>query len=499
MPQAWDAFTRYITEVMGKKQTLNVSNFCRIGWKVEEGLHQPRMRPHFNISDAFAISCRADARSQLQGPAHSLTHVEEFNFSKCALKFSNGLTKDRLFMCLRAIIQQLTEAIASGREVGLEMGVGTLRSSQRVVSFSFSADLYASEGLQVPPDAAEQSRPAKTFTPPSKDALSLTVDSNQFRGTVKATDLGGFHDSGTPAFTLGSSSGSGMSKEELAQREARDRHLADISEEAEEAVQQRELWQNHLRRCMEEEKKDMDWRSAIEHDYREMLKDQIRERQLRREEAKRASVEQASMHGFPDFSKPSNISVKDYIVERRLHLKEDLDQQVELKKRQKEHRKAIEHEMDRINNLAAHSELVQQRVKDRERGRHVLQECLQNWEDTKRIKDAKAAITQFKKSPAASGVGLADMVSNLRSDAGAAGCQSAREKTPSNPPMAVPKARSERQKVNIAAELPATPSEDAVSMPLSSRPTTGSVRRFPISAAANLALTKKRLKERGMM
>ncbi|OLP88672.1 hypothetical protein AK812_SmicGene29931 [Symbiodinium microadriaticum] len=144
---------------------------------------------------------------------------------------------------LRAIIQQLTEAIASGREVGLEMGVGTLRSSQRVVSFSFSADLYASEGLQVPPDAAEQSRPAKTFTPPSKDALSLTVDSNQFRGTVKATDLGGFHDSGTPAFTLGSSSGSGMSKEELAQREARDRHLADISEEAEEAVQHRAcLW-----------------------------------------------------------------------------------------------------------------------------------------------------------------------------------------------------------------------------------------------------------------
>ena len=88
--------------------------------------------------------------------------------------------------------------------------------------------------------------------------------------------------------------------------------------------------------------------------------------------------------------------------------------QVELKKRQKEHRKAIEHagipaglhmhawqalkvlckEMDRVNNLAAHTELVQlstrlkasltqralsksgaprQRVKDRERGRHVLQ------------------------------------------------------------------------------------------------------------------------------
>ncbi|CAE7520768.1 unnamed protein product [Symbiodinium microadriaticum] len=96
VPQAWDAFTRYITEVMGKKQTLNVSNFCRIGWKVEEGLHQPRMRPHFNISDAFAISCRADARSQLQGPAHSLTHVEEFNFSA-------SLGKLVLSLCLRGL------------------------------------------------------------------------------------------------------------------------------------------------------------------------------------------------------------------------------------------------------------------------------------------------------------------------------------------------------------------------------------------------------------
>ncbi|CAE7027179.1 unnamed protein product [Symbiodinium natans] len=324
---------------------------------------------------------------------------------------------------------------------------------------------------------------------------SLTVDSNQFRGTVKATDLGGFCDTtATPAASA--RAGSGISKEELAQREARDRHLADISEEAEEAVQQRELWQNHLRRCMEEEKKDMDWRSAIERDYREMLKDQIREVRQRRQEAKRESVEQASMHGFPDFSKPSSISVKDYIVERRLHLKEDLDLQVELKKRQKEHRKAIEHEMDHINNLAAHKELAQQKVKDRERGRQVLQECLQNWEDTKRIKDARAAITHFKKSPAASGTGLADIVTHLRSETGSL---SAREKTPSNP-TALPKSHCERpQKVNIAAELPATPSEDALSMPLSSRPTTGSVRRFPISAAANLALTKQRLKERGMM
>eukprot|EP00435_Cladocopium_sp_Y103_P051694 s176_g16.t1 len=98
LPQAWDAFNRYISEVVGKKQTLNISNFCRLGWKVEEGLHQAQMRPHFNISEVFARSCRADPRSQIQAPVQSLTFMEEFNFSKCALRFSDGLTKDRLFI-----------------------------------------------------------------------------------------------------------------------------------------------------------------------------------------------------------------------------------------------------------------------------------------------------------------------------------------------------------------------------------------------------------------
>jgi len=342
MPQAWDALNRYISEVFGKKQTLNVSNFCRIGWKVEDGLHQVQMRPHFNISEAFARSCRADSRSQLHAPP-SLTFVEEFNFSKCALRFSEGLSKDRLFMCLRAIIQQLTEAIASGREVSIEMEVGTLRSSHRVVTFNFLAEFFAQVGLQVPPEAASKQdyQPSNTFAPPSKDALSLTVGAGQFLGTVKATDLGGFRDTsvGAPVSSLGTS---GISKEELAQREARDRHLAGISEEAEQVFQQKELWEHHMRRCIEEEKKDIDWRHSMEKDHKQMLKGQIIEAREQRATSKRLHVEQASTHDFPDFTKPTDISVQDYVVERKMHLKDDLDQQVNLKRRQKEQRKALE-------------------------------------------------------------------------------------------------------------------------------------------------------------
>eukprot|EP00434_Breviolum_minutum_P005876 symbB.v1.2.005181.t1/scaffold298.1/size236510/25 len=119
LPQAWDAFNRYISEVVAKKQTLNISNFCRIGWKVEEGLHQAQMRPHFNISEVFARSCRADQRSQIQAPVQSLTFMEEFNFSKCALRFSEGLTKDRLFIYSRLAVFQVTPAMWTNKIFGI--------------------------------------------------------------------------------------------------------------------------------------------------------------------------------------------------------------------------------------------------------------------------------------------------------------------------------------------------------------------------------------------
>ncbi|CAK9013534.1 unnamed protein product [Durusdinium trenchii] len=427
---------------------------------------------------------------------------------------------------LRAIIHQLTEAIAFGREVAIEMEVGTLRSSNRVVTFSFLADFFAQAGLQAPADATARPsyQPSNTFARPTKDALSLTVGSSPFHGTAKATDLGGFEDTTSSLPQTQASSGS---KEQLAQREARDRHLAGIGEEAEQALQQKELWEHHMRQCLEQEQKDLDWRQAAQRDHTEMLKEQIRETKQRRAEARRLSKEQASLHDFPDFSKPSSISVRDYIMERQANLRDDLDQQVELKKRQKEQRKALDHELDRINNLACHRDLVQQQVRERERGRAALQECLESWEDTKRIKNAERAVAEFKKMPCTSRIGLVEMLSSLRSTDGSGPRESTpqyvqtvpaepKQHTPqtARPPRVtvgdhVPSTPSEStfsapqtarpQRVTVGDSLPSTPSESTFSMPMSSRPTTGSVRRFPISAAASLALTKQRMKERGMI
>lgn len=509
---AWDAFNRYVSDCVYKKQTLSVSNFCKIGWKLEPSWHlKPQMRPHFNISEAFARTCNADSRTEISSDSKSLALVEEFNFSKCALKFSQGLTKDLLFIGLRAIISQLAEAIASGHEVNIDMEVGTLRSSARCVTFNFIADLYLQEGLDPPEDAPKPSdyRPSNTFAPPSQDALSLSVaGSNKFRGTTKATDLGGFSDTmeGLPQSSRASEAGFGpgethanlrgpdnasvvsaTSKQAVAQQEALGRHIAGLAADANAAVKERQTWESHCKKLMDEEKKDLEWRNGLAKEYSEMLKEQIREAEERKAQGRRHAVEQASMHDYPDFSVMPEVSVQDYIMDRRNHLKEDLDQQVEMKRRQKEVVKQREKEMEYINTEYTQQEMAVQRLQAEVKKEQQKQECRQSWSDGKRLKDVKKEIIEYNKKAPSSRLAISEVVQSLHSSL------EVKQGASMSP-------RATKTGGHVAFGLPPpTPRGGGESGLATPRLSTGSTRRFPIGAAASLALTKQRMSERGML
>lgn len=506
---AWDAFNRYVSDCVNKKQTISVSNFAKIGWKLDVGLcsSSPRRRPHFCISEAFARTCNADSRTEINSDSRSLALVEEFNFTKCALKFSQGLTKDLLFIGLRAIISQLAEAIASGQEVTIDMEVGTLRSSQRVVTFSFIADLFLKEGLPVPEDAPKMSdyRPSRTFAPPSQDALSLSVSgSNKFRGTTKATELGGFNDTmegfpqsprvlehGESDYNLRGSEHaasvlSTSSKQAICQQEALTRHIAGLTADANEAMKEHKLWESHCKRLMDEEKKDMAWRSDLAREYSEMLKAQIREAEERKVQGRLHAVEQASMHNYPDFSYVPEVAVQDYIMDRRNHLKEDLDQQVQLKRLQKEIAKRRDREMDNMNTEYTQQEITLQRLQAEVKKEQQKQECRQAWSEGKRLKDVKQEIKDYHKKAPSNRIPISDVIQGLTSNCAT---QSA---------SMSPKAA--KLGGHVAFGLPsATPRGGGESGQATPRLNTGSVRRFPIGAAASLALTKQRMQERGML
>lgn len=519
--EVWDAINRYVTAVMQKKQTLNVSNFCKIGWKVEEPvMGKPRMRPYFHLADSFAKTHNLDVRSQVPVSDKYLALVEEFNYSKAALRFSQGLTKDAVFMGLRAITQQLGEALGSGQRVSVEFEVGTLIGVDKKVNFAFAAECYLQEGLEVPASATQAVayRPSATFSKPSKDALTLSLQgSNQLATMVKATPLGGWNDSGPPigsgTSTLllpellpgrpvtgatemtGSAASlpSNSSRQDRVQQEALERHLAEVAAEAAAAIAENEEWEGHLKRCLDEEQKDAEWRRALAKDYASKLEDQMRATEQRRIEGRQHAIEQASLHDFPNFTETPELSVYEYIRERRNHLKQDLDQQVDVKRRLKLAAKQREWEQEVGHLEASIRELAAMRVEESAKREQDKTTLAQAWAKDKQLHHIKKAIEDYRKAPNRSD--LSDLVPALGGSSangarsmgvGAAGA------TAHGEAKQVAHAQGPQQ-VSQPLALPLGQLPSPGDGPASSRPPTGSVRRMPLGAAASLALHKERL------
>lgn len=134
--QVWDALNRYLTVTHQKRQTLNVHNFCKIGWRVEEFQGKARLRPHFQLAETFMRVFNLEAKAHQILPERSLSSVEEFNFSKAAIRYSQSLTKDNVFMGLRAIVHQIGE-VAAREQITIDFELGQLVCKDRDVQFFF--------------------------------------------------------------------------------------------------------------------------------------------------------------------------------------------------------------------------------------------------------------------------------------------------------------------------------------------------------------------------
>jgi len=491
--QVWDAFNRYVTAAIEKRQTLSVLNFCKIGWKLEDHMHgKVKRRPHFQVAENYARAHNIDVRPQAQVPDKQLATAEEFNFSKAAIRFSQNLTKDNIFIGLRAILQHLGEVISTGQQVSIDFEVGKLVAAERDVKFVFAAELYLQEGLEVPAGATEaEYRPSATFAPPTKDALSLSVSGTQAGRSVKATDLGGWEDRGpedeerweeaseagrtdstyAPASSRSAASAasrgqreglpqsrSGVSAAEHVQREALDRHLKQMGAEAAAAMADRDLWEGHLQRCAQEEMLGAEWRRALNKEHSLHLQSQMRQAEERRVEGRQHRIEQASQHSFPDFTESPEQAVYEHIRERRTHLKEDLDQQVETKRLKQIAEKHRDREIDVTNIEANQRELALMKLETAAKKQSDRSSLHQAWEQDRHMHTARKAIRDHHKAP-------------VRTDL----------------PAVVQAAEA-----HAGLQMGGLPTPRGSAGP-ASRPVTGSVRRMPLGAAASLALHREKL------
>lgn len=343
------------------------------------------------------------------------------------------------------------------------------------------------------------------------------------QGTVKAIGHGGWEDGGGPIVSFEedqcseadtevtayampmasqiSPTSTAMSAQERAQHEALGRHIAIMEAEAEAVIAEKEQWEEHLQRCNDEESKDNAWRKSIFKEYTDQLKQQIQDQEEQRTEGRLHSVIQASEHNFPSFVECPEVAVADFVKERRNNLKDDLDEQVEIKRRLKLAAKQRDRDMEACHLEASTKQMALLKLEaqaKREKERAILAEA---WDRDKRLHSLRKSIAEHHKAPGTRAQlqeALQTTLTGAPSSGSAGGAASGaagvaqQQLSPSQPRQ--PSLGATMPQLGLGAMSPRGGGSSASdSGPPSSRPITGSVRRMPLGAAGSLALQKERL------
>lgn len=536
LQQVWDALNRYITEVMDKRQMLRVLNVFCIGWKhLESGPGgMARLHPHFHLSESFAQSCGAETRRHPVIVDKFLASKEDFNCSKAAIRYSQSLTKDQLFMGLRALFHQLGEVIASGQTISIEFEVGKLLVAEREIQFVFLAELYLREGLEAPNDSLQDVdyKPSVTFGPPSEDALSLSLQGSALAGTpaprapvARADRLGGWTEEPeggevtleSPdvlvlpdiadvngemlpqrtirpdelAYACGGEARAHpeidpQDRKVLVYSQAISRGLDDVTREAEQAAEDLQHWEYHLQRCLEEETIEREWRRAVEKDYQTRLLGQMQEAEQRRVDDQCLRMEQAGAHQFPSFPSTSELPEMRRKLDEKRRAQDDLGRQIATNRSSREEALRLERERDVAHQSANRKEMARLNAEAARRRAQVSATLREDWSMSMQFNQARKAIEDHHKAASRD---------HLQSTMGAltGGSPFSQTAAPRTPRLVTPSvAATPRGSSGMA---PATPRQEMLVSPPASRPVTGSTRRQPLGAAGSLALHKQKLAE----
>jgi len=166
LKEVWAAVDRYTLACLEQKKGVCLPNLCRIGWQVVRLRNKCTHKPYFQLSESFCRAAGVDPGKGPLLPDKDLCAIEQFNFSKAAIKYSGALTKDHAFTGWRLLARQLSDIIGQGKSVCVEFSFGKLLANERDARFVFAADFYIAHGLEVPVGAADdiEYKPSATFS-----------------------------------------------------------------------------------------------------------------------------------------------------------------------------------------------------------------------------------------------------------------------------------------------------------------------------------------------
>uniref|UniRef100_A0A7S4Q8D3 CCDC81 HU domain-containing protein n=1 Tax=Alexandrium monilatum TaxID=311494 RepID=A0A7S4Q8D3_9DINO len=318
LAEVWQTVDRYISACLEQRRGVVLQNLCRVGWQAVKLRGKSTFRPYFQISDSF---CRSYNASPARG-AHFMQDedvcpMEDFNFSKAAIRFSSQLTKDHVSAGLRALVQQLGQAVGQGRSVSLEFSFGRLLSEDRTVRMAFAPELYVANGLEAPSSGGGAARgeegshrpAAATFTPAAPSEASLRGLSVSGTGALEgggraaslsarrhgsaAAGAADVFPGSAPEDAEGGACGGGPELLRSAYDDALHRQISALETRASEALRDKaELEGQMLRgRAMDAQVRAV--RQAQRRENAEFLQQQIEESRSRKDAEKAASLSQA--------------------------------------------------------------------------------------------------------------------------------------------------------------------------------------------------------------
>jgi len=154
--QVWLAFCKWIVERFDKGKGVTIINFMNLSWEQDE--HEQEMygesadsalRPVWRMKESFerayTLQCKNKSDKRTTRDEDSFEKMEEINFHKIAMRYSNSLTKDVVFSCLREMFTRLGRAMMTGQHVKVFCGVGDFVCRDRKAEFEFDRFLVVCE------------------------------------------------------------------------------------------------------------------------------------------------------------------------------------------------------------------------------------------------------------------------------------------------------------------------------------------------------------------
>jgi len=431
--EVWNAYLRYLSACLEQRRGLQLSSFCKIGWQVEKKAVQGKnaAAPFFKLSEQFMRSyCPQEAnKSKMPSGDREVTAFEDFNFSKAAIKYSS-LTKDQVFSGLRTIVQQLGEAVSTGKDIDLDFGnVGRLLVRDKEPRFSFSGALLGNEEGVIADEGGYQKSSAPAFRKdvpeeamgmgiqggapgqrdttqplPAEDVPALKLDQEsgyryQDEQPSRRSDMGSncsmpmFDDEArkTPMLT------SQQYKREVAYKEAMDRHISEMEARAGEAVMEKEAWQGHVNDCLDQERDEMQVKRSRAQQNQYFLRQQVQWREKQKKEQRKDDIVSQSAHDFPKFTEPAEAEMKEFTSGQQARMRADLDEQVRtnntLRNLQKRRERTLE--VDQLN--SNRMEMAMLREAERSKKAYDKEALATAWNSEIRMKNIWKAIESHNK------------------------------------------------------------------------------------------------------